>query len=102
MDKKLKFCILILLGILLAIVIARYITDEEFRYFVDTKVLKKELQQDTLSTIEINYESTPSIFAYDKYVAVFSKNSFDIYTEDGTKNASLDINISKPIVCTRG
>ncbi len=102
MDKKLKFCILILLGILLAIVIARYITDEEFRYFVDTKVLKKELQQDTLSTIEINYESTPSIFAYDKYVAVFSKNSFDIYTEDGTKNASLDINISKPIVCMRG
>ncbi len=102
MNKKLKISILILLSILLAIVIARYITDEEFRYFVDTKVLKKELEQDTLSTIEINYESTPSIFAYDKYVAVFSKNSFDIYTQDGVKDTSLDINISKPIVCTRG
>lgn len=102
MDKKLKISILILLSILLAIVIARYITDENFRYFVDTRILKKELQQDTLSTIEIKYDSTPSIFAYDKYVAVFNKNSFDIYTQDGTKNASLDINISKPIVCTRG
>lgn len=102
MNKKFKISILILLSILLAIVIARYITDEDFRYFVDTKVLKKELEQDTLSTIEVNYDSTPSIFAYDKYVAVFSKNSFDIYTQDGAKNVSLDINISKPIVCTRG
>ena len=55
MRKNLKISILILLGILLAILIARYITDEEFRYLVDTKVLKKELEQDTLSTIEINY-----------------------------------------------
>lgn len=102
MNKKLKISILILLSILLAIVIARYITDEEFRYLIDTRVLKRELEQNTLSTIEINYENTPSIFAYDKYVAVFDKNAFDIYTHDGTKDASLDINISKPIVCSRG
>ena len=78
MKKNLKISILILLGILLAIVIARYITDEDFRYLVDTKVLKKELEQDTLSTIEINYESTPSVFAYDKYVAVLNKNNLNI------------------------
>ena len=77
MKKNLKISILILLGILLAIVIARYITDEEYRYLIDTKVLKKELEQDTLSTIEINYERTPSIFAYDKYVAVLDKNTFN-------------------------
>lgn len=102
MKKNLKISILILLGILLAIVIARYITDEEFRYTIDTKILKKELEQNTLSTIEINYESTPSIFAYDKYVAVLDKNTFNIYTQDGTKSASLDINISKPLVSSRG
>lgn len=102
MKKNLKISILILLGILLAIVIARYITDEDFRYLVDTKILKKELEQDTLSTIEINYESTPSIFAYDKYVAVLNKNNFNIYTHDGNKTASLDIKISNPVVCSRG
>ncbi len=102
MKKNLKISILILLGILLAIVIARYITDEEYRYLIDTKVLKKELEQDTLSTIEINYERTPSIFAYDKYVAVLDKNTFNIYTHDGSKFAELNINISKPIVASRG
>jgi hypothetical protein len=102
MKKNLKISILILIGILLAIIIARYITDENFRYTVDTKILKKELEQDTLSTIEINYESTPSIFAYSKYVAVLNKNSFNIYTQDGSKTATLDINISKPLTCSYG
>lgn len=97
MKKNLKISILILLGILLAIVIARYITDEGFRYTIDTKILKKELEQNTLSTIEINSDSTPSIFAYDKYVAVLNKNTFNIYTHDGNKQTTLDVNISNAI-----
>ena len=102
MKKNLKVSIFILLGILLAIMIARYITDEDFRYTIDTKVLKKELEQNTLSTIEINSDSTPSIFAYDKYVAVLDKNTFNVYTQDGAKSATLDINISSPITHARG
>jgi len=102
MKKSLKISIFILLGILLVILIARYITDEEFRYLIDTKVLKKELEQDTLSTIEISYDSTPSVFAYDKYIAVLNKNAFNIYTHDGNKTDTLDVNISKPISCSRG
>lgn len=97
MKKNLKISLLILLGILFVIVIARYITEENFRNFVDTKILKKEVEQNTLSTIEIGYESTTSVFAYDKYVAVLNKNKFEIYTEDASKNATLDIKISEPI-----
>lgn len=102
MKKNLKISILILFGVLLAILIARYITDEDFRYTIDTKILKKELEQNTLSTIEINSDTSVNVFAYDKYVAVLDKNTFNVYTQDGTKSASLDVKISKPITHSRG
>ena len=67
-TKTLRNGILILLGILFAILVARYITEEEFRLWVDTNIFKRELEQDTLSIVELNYDTTPNIFAYDKYM----------------------------------
>lgn len=101
-TKTLRNGILILLGILFAILIARYITEEEFRLWVDTNIFKRELEQDTLSIVELNYDTTPSIFAYDKYVAVLNKNKLDLYTSDGTKNAELEVKISKPVMSSYG
>ena len=101
-TKTLRNGILILLGILFAILVARYITEEEFRLWVDTNIFKRELEQDTLSIVELNYDTTPSIFAYDKYVAVLNKNKLDLYTSDGTKNAELEVKISKPVMSSYG
>lgn len=98
----LKISIITLICILVSIVIARYITEEDFRNYVDTNILKKQVEQNTLRNIEIDYESTPSIFAYDKYVAILSKNSLSIYTANGEKTETLEVNISKPVFNSRG
>ena len=100
--KTLKTGILILLGILFAILVARYIAEEEFRLWVDTNIFKRELEQDTLSIVELNYDTIPSIFAYDKYVAVLNKNKLDLYASDGSKSAELEVNISKPVTSSYG
>ena len=100
--KTLRNGVLILLGILFTILVARYIAEEDFRLWVDTNIFKKELEQDTLSTVELNYDATPSIFAYDKYVAVLNKNKLDLYTSDGSKNSELEVKISKPVISSYG
>lgn len=100
--KSLKIAFLILIGILLAILIARYIAEEDFRIWVDTNVLKKEVEQDTLATIELNYDIAPNIFAYDKYIAILNKNKLELYTSDGTKSTELEVNISKPVTSFYG
>lgn len=87
---------------MLAILVARYIAEEEFRLWVDTNILKKELKQDTLAIIELNYDTTPNIFAYDKYVAVLNKNKLALYTSDGSKSVELEVNISKPVISSNG
>ena len=65
-------------------------------------VLKKQVAESTLTKIDIDLDSNPNIFAYDKYIAILTKNKLAEYTKDGNKIAELDTNISIPIVHTAG
>ena len=73
-ETIMKVFVLVFIATLIIIAIARYITDEDFRYNIDTNLLKKEISEENLNTIEIDSDTNPSIFAYDKYIAVLSKN----------------------------
>lgn len=99
-DAILKVFVLVFVVTSIVIAVARYITDEDFRYKIDTNIFKKEVSDTNLNTIEIDSDTNPSVFAYDKYVAVLSKNKFLEYTSDGNIVAELDVNISVPIVAT--
>ena len=60
MEKSIsKILIFICIIILIVIVSARYVTNEEFRGYVNTKILKKELVESTLTTIEIDTDKNP-------------------------------------------
>lgn len=93
-----KILILLLIGLVAIFVIARYATDEEFRSTVDINVFKKEVLESTLNSIEIDTDSNPMVYAFDKYIVVFSKNKLIEYTSDGKIAKELDINISVPLV----
>lgn len=99
-DAIMKVFVLVFIATLIIITIARYITDEDFRYDIDTNLLKKEISEENLNTIEIDSDTNPSIFAYDKYITVLSKNKLSEYTSDGKVAAELDVNISVPLVAT--
>lgn len=92
-----KACIIFLLIVFAIFTIARYITDEEFRNTFDTYVLRKEIAESTLATIEINADTNPYIFAYDKYINVLSKNTLTEYDANGSVAGKIDVNISIPL-----
>ena len=97
-----KACIVILVIILVSIVLARYVTDEDFRNFVDTKILKKEVISENLNKIDIDSENNPTIYAFDKYITVLSKSQLKLYGKSGKQVASLEVNISAPIMDSQG
>lgn len=99
-DAIMKVFILVFIATLIIITIARYITDEDFRDDIDTNVFKKEISETSLNTIEIDSDTNPSVFAYDKYITVLSKNKLLEYTSDGKIDSELDVNISVPLVAT--
>lgn len=97
-----KILIFIFIAILVVIVSARYVTNEEFRGYINKKILKKELVEATLNTIEVDTDKNPYIYAYDKYITVLNKNKLIEYTSDGKISAELDMNISVPLISSNG
>ncbi len=97
-----KSCAVILVIIVVSIISARYVTDESFRTFVDTKIIKKEINSDTLKKIDIDSENNPNIYAFSKYIAVLSKSKLKLYNGGGKQVANLEVNISSAIFDSDG
>ncbi len=101
-DSITKILIIFFIVIVVIFVIARYATDEEFRSSININVFKKEVLESTLNSIEIDTDSNPTVYAFDKYIVVFSKNKLIEYTSDGKIAKELDINISVPLITING
>ncbi len=86
----------------IVVVLARYLINDEFRNMVDTKILKKEIMENTSNIIEINSDGNPAIYAYDKYITVFTKNKLNFYNQDANLVGELDINITTPFITSNG
>lgn len=93
-----KVCLIFLVIVFVVFMAARYVTDEEFRTAFDTHILKKEVSESNLGTIEINSDSNPYVFAFDKYINVLSKNTLTEYTSNGNIAGKFDVNISVPLI----
>lgn len=101
-KSVIKICIIFLSIVFIISMVSRYITDQEFRDTIDTIVLRKKVNNENLNTIEINSDTNPHIYAYDRYITVLSKNTLSAYGYDGGVNAKFDVNISVPLMASSG
>lgn len=99
-SSKIKIIILLIIGILVVLIFARYITNKDFRNFVDIKILGKQILENNGNSIEINSEDSPKYFAYDNHIGVISKNKLSIYNTKGNVENSLAVKVSNPIINT--
>lgn len=96
--KVIKLGVSILMIVLIAIVLARYLINDDFRSMVDSKILRKNLSENSSNVIEINSDSNPYVYAFDKYITVLSKNVLSFYAQDAKFVSSIDINITTPYI----
>lgn len=91
---------LVITAILIFIVflVANYVTNEEMRSYINRNILKRELVENTIKSIEINSENNLNIFAYSKYISVFAKNELKLYDSAANNVKTLNVEISRPIV----
>lgn len=86
--------LLIVLGIVL---LSLYITNQNIRTFIDRYIFRKEIMQDKAISIQLNTEENESVYAYDKYITVLSKNKLACYTNSGNVGVELEVTINKPV-----
>lgn len=94
-------CILVIL-ILVGTVSALYISNLQFREFMDINIFRKKIEENNANIIEIDGESNSSIYAYDKYVTVLNRNILTLYNSSGKNEGELKIQVSNPIYDSEG
>lgn len=102
-DKKINkkkliiTSIIILIVVLCIIFIGLYCTNKQCREWIDKNVLRKEVIQDKVNTIDLNESQYTNIYAFNKYIGVLDKTKFTIYSSTGSEEKTLEIQVSNPI-----
>lgn len=103
-NKK-KLFILIAIVVLIVLIITSaiiYNTNKNFRNFMDKYVFRKDVTEENVPTIEIDYESNTNIFTYGKYICVLAENTLNEYSSSGKKEKEVKIEINNPIYDVNG
>lgn len=99
-SSKIKITIISIILVMVVLLVARYMTNKEFRDLIDIKFFGKQVLENTLDFIEINSEDNPTYFAFDTHIGIIAKNKLSIYNNKGVSENSFSINISNPIINT--
>ncbi len=95
-----KLIIAISLGIILAIVLITmlvYYSSRDARNFLDTYLFRKNVTQEKLNSVDLDYDSNTSVFAYDKYICILAENKLMEYNSAGNLEKEIDLEINNPI-----
>lgn len=102
-DKKINkkkliiTSIIILIVVLCIVVIGLYCTNKQCREWIDKNVLRKEVIQDRVATIDLKENQNSNIYAFNKYIGILNKTKFSIYGNTGNEEKTLEIQVSNPI-----
>jgi len=101
-KSVLKVCVIFLSITFVVFITSRYISEEGFRDAVDTYIFRKTVSNENVSVIEINSDTNPYIYAYDKYIVILNKNNLSAYTSSGNRAVEFDVNVSVPLMYSNG
>lgn len=91
--------ILIIAGISISIT---YMVNEDVREWINVNILRKDITEDDVASIEIDSNKTQYIYAFDKYIAILGSGKLELYNSYASKTAELDVQVSSPIFDTNG
>jgi len=80
-----------------AVLFALYIGNESVRLFFDKYIFRKEINEENKHIINLAYEDSENIYAYNNKIVLLVKNNLYTYNQYGKEESNLEINISNPI-----
>ena len=100
-KKKMGVIIAIsILAILLVVTIVLYNGNKNFRNFMDKYIFRKNVTEENIPMIEIDYDSNINIIPYNKYICILAENTLSQYNSSGKKEKEVKIEINNPIYDT--
>ncbi len=96
-KDKILISILILLIVASTAITFVYATNEEARNWININILKKEVTEEDVATIEIDSDKVQYFYSYNKYITILCNGKLDIYNNYASKVHELEIGIGNPI-----
>lgn len=103
-DKK-KLIIFIAITILILtfiIIAALYAANKNFRNFMDKHILRKDITNENVAVIDIDYDSNTNIIPYGRYICILAENNLEQYNSSGKKEQEVKIEINNPVYDVNG
>ena len=103
-NKK-RLIVIIFITILIAIIAVCaivYTYNIEFRNFMDKYILQKNITDENVAVIDIDYDSNTNIIPYGRYICILAENNLEQYNFSGKKEQEVKIEINNPIYDTNG
>ena len=94
--------IFILITSVFCILTCVYFNNVNFRMWCDENIINKEISQSKVKKIVISKDENVQVFAYDKYICVLRKKTLEFYNRIGSKENSIEIDITNAEFSTTG
>lgn len=102
-KKKLAIIItVIVIAVILLVTAIVYTYNEPFRDFMDKYVLRKNITDENVPIIEIDYDSNTNVIPYGKYICILAENNLQLYNSSGKKEQEVKVEINNPIYNANG
>lgn len=97
LKNKILIAIAIITVISIVALISVYILNETARDWINIYILRKEVVEDDIASIELDVDKTEYVYAYDRYICILTDGKLAIYNSYASKEAELELQISNPI-----
>lgn len=89
--------VVVIVVVAIIIIVGLYMTNRNFRDWMDRNIFRKEIEQDKAITIDFNEALNSNVYAFNKYIGILNQTKFTIYGNTGNKEEESEIQISNPI-----
>ncbi len=86
-----------MLILIVVVIVVIYYSSEEFRNFMDKYILRKDVTEENVPMIEIDYESNTNVIPYGKYICILAENTLFEYNSSGRKEKEVKIEVNTPV-----
>jgi len=96
-NKKFKIFFVVTVLLFSIILVSIYITKENFRNWIDINILRKDINEEDIISIDLDSEKSNQVFIYNKYIAILNNQIIKLYNKFGEEITEINVGINKPL-----
>ena len=95
--KKVHVFFSVIILIFIIIIASLYISQENFRQWVDIYIFRKNITEEDMISIDLNTDKSNQVYVYNKYIVLLNNQIITLYNNYGEEISKINVNINKAI-----